>query len=917
MSEISSNSEEPILTKAELLKTRYNEYIALVEYARTNETTLSDDTRQNIGNRLEKFREALRERVSELLVDNLRSVDEVVTKESIASVLEKTEERIKKLSGATQGVYREVRDNVRDIYARYLAQSEVITTESLNELQELSDDKIVHYIDLLTQQPPHESVEELKATLDNTLDHVKELKRKNQQLEEQINNLLKEDEERSKELADQTFLGKQLVTLRATNFDLNKQLETSLTNTETLKAEVQGLSATIKTRDRDIAQAKANCTKLESKLNNLQDDFVKCRNEHSASELRWKETEAKLNSENFDLFEENQKLAKDLLEEKLKVENQERQLRKLQDDLAVTELEAVKGAEKLIGLEKRIVTLVEGDASGAESLSAEIHAELVKTFANQKQSLENEVDRLSKELKSSEKVINNYETAAENQKRELARQKELFHNEFFVNLRIANQSKAEIRQLNEQIVRLQEQLHDQESDDSDSENMASVELTKKLGELFSREDKKLISIYRGPSDDKEDSDILEWFKEAERVGNNNDWDDAQRLRFFSDRLKSEAMDWHIEYITNLKAEGKTPSYKEWKEDMIIRFRDESDIERLRSQLRDLRQLPDQRVRSFVAKINSLYDLANGKTVKVPTNLNSNTAEGRKMIELYDSNKKLRDEDKKKILMKGLLPKIKEDIWARLPKTPTYDDACEAAYTAESVVINKELGEDKSINAVLAGITLHDAVIANQSNEIVQLKERVNNLQTVASDRMEPNLVAAVQTWEPRSSTEQSFVPVGRERYNNWTPSQRQGSSGAPYARSRSVENVSSSTHNNWNNNRSRDNSRQRDNSQVFYNNNHQTPFRSNSPAPFRANSPAPPYTNRRPVQGRDGRGKGNTQGSSRSVSKICYNCGKRGHLASQCWAEPQPREVQRQRAQQIQEAAQRRRERRTSRNIQN
>ena len=45
MSEISSNSEEPILTKAELLKTRYNEYIALVEYARTNETTLSDDTR--------------------------------------------------------------------------------------------------------------------------------------------------------------------------------------------------------------------------------------------------------------------------------------------------------------------------------------------------------------------------------------------------------------------------------------------------------------------------------------------------------------------------------------------------------------------------------------------------------------------------------------------------------------------------------------------------------------------------------------------------------------------------------------------------------------------------------------------------------------------------------------------------------
>lgn len=192
--------------------------------------------------------------------------------------------------------------------------------------------------------------------------------------------------------------------------------------------------------------------------------------------------------------------------------------------------------------------------------------------------------------------------------------------------------------------------------------------------------------------------------------------------------------------------------------MIIRFRDESDIERLRSQLRELRQTPDHRVRSFVAQINSLYDLANGKTVKVPSNINCTSPEGKKLLELFESNKALRDEDKKKILMKDLLPKIKDDIWASLPKTPTYDDVCEAAYTAESVVINKELGEDKSINAVLTGMSLHesqqDAVIANQSNKILNLKAQINNLQTVTQDRMEPNVVAAVRAWEPRPPSAQ-------------------------------------------------------------------------------------------------------------------------------------------------------------------
>ena len=66
-----------------------------------------------------------------------------------------------------------------------------------------------------------------------------------------------------------------------------------------------------------------------------------------------------------------------------------------------------------------------------------------------------------------------------------------------------------------------------------------------LGELFSREDKKSIPAYKGKSTDKL---ITEWLKAAEHVAKNNDWDEDQKIRFFSDRLKGEALEWHDNYV---------------------------------------------------------------------------------------------------------------------------------------------------------------------------------------------------------------------------------------------------------------------------------------------------------------------------------------------------------------------------------
>jgi myosin heavy subunit len=100
-------------------------------------------------------------------------------------------------------------------------------------------------------------------------------------------------------------------------------------------------------------------------------------------------------------------------------------------------------------------------------------------------------------------------------------------------------------------------------------------IVKVLGELFSREDKKSIPAFKGKSTDKL---ITEWLKATEHVARNNDWDEDQKLRFFSDRLKGEALEWHEEYV---EEQDYLLNYTDWRIDIIERFRDSFDIATLK------------------------------------------------------------------------------------------------------------------------------------------------------------------------------------------------------------------------------------------------------------------------------------------------------------------------------------------------
>ncbi|KAK4006791.1 hypothetical protein OUZ56_011949 [Daphnia magna] len=90
-----------------------------------------------------------------------------------------------------------------------------------------------------------------------------------------------------------------------------------------------------------------------------------------------------------------------------------------------------------------------------------------------------------------------------------------------------------------------------------------------LGELFSRENKKAIPIFKEKSTDKLISANI-----SEHVARNNEWDDNQKIRFFSDRLKGEAFEWHENYA---EEEGDDLNYQDWKEALITRFQETYDL----------------------------------------------------------------------------------------------------------------------------------------------------------------------------------------------------------------------------------------------------------------------------------------------------------------------------------------------------
>ena len=70
---------------------------------------------------------------------------------------------------------------------------------------------------------------------------------------------------------------------------------------------------------------------------------------------------------------------------------------------------------------------------------------------------------------------------------------------------------------------------------------------------------------------------------------------------------------------------------------------------------------------------------------------------------------MRSEAKRKFFWKGLLPKIKTELWPRMKREENFNEICDLAYIAESIVINKELIDEKNPNNLIGNIKEEDKV----------------------------------------------------------------------------------------------------------------------------------------------------------------------------------------------------------------
>ena len=434
-------------------------------------------------------------------------------------------------------------------------------------------------------------------------------------------------------------------------------------------------------------------------------------------------------------------------------------------------------------------------------------------------------------------------------------------------------------------------------------------IVKVLGELFSREDKKSIPTFKGKSTDKL---ITEWLKTAEHVARNNDWDDDQKIRFFSDRLKGEALEWHDNYA---EEQGDELNYADWRYEIIERFQDSFDLATLRKKFSKLKQKPEENCRTFVSRLTSLYDSIEGKLDKLDEKNKTDVEDA-----LLSTVKKMRDDIKIKTLLQGILPKIKSELYLRMPEDfNDFDQLCKQLFISEQILQNKETNEDKEITAVIAGITHHekqqDDELTQQKTEIEIIKQELTNL-TKRRQSSQENIatIGAVDHYDSRRTVSLDRRPRhddSRVQFNKppqgQTNTRYQDNRNSGYNRGRDNSYSRSREQSPAGNrdNHPRDNRRSYSgrNEQGYQNNSFRTPRRPNNYNPrFNNNNrgfrSGPNYNNQRnsynntprawpTVRNNNAYNNRRNQDSQQLTPRdiICYTCNKRGHIARECWTD--------------------------------
>lgn len=195
------------------------------------------------------------------------------------------------------------------------------------------------------------------------------------------------------------------------------------------------------------------------------------------------------------------------------------------------------------------------------------------------------------------------------------------------------------------------------------------EMMDKFSEIYSHQRKTDIPLFDGIV--SKEKLIEDWLREGQRVARTAGWSPEMKLRMFSDRLTKMALRFHEELIKR----KPNLTFAEWKKEMKAGFKNDAEIERRKKELSNFKQTPSHRVRDFISLIDEQYIRAYGK----------------KLAESNDPDVvQLRENTKKDIVYKGLLPPIAEELWHRTSASTTYEELIKLAKEVEEILNRKAL-----------------------------------------------------------------------------------------------------------------------------------------------------------------------------------------------------------------------------------
>ncbi|KZS03804.1 Uncharacterized protein APZ42_033382, partial [Daphnia magna] len=363
---------------------------------------------------------------------------------------------------------------------------------------------------------------------------------------------------------------------KSSKYTLSSSLEQFQENNEALKNSLEKANSRIA----DLEQNLETTLATESQLQNL----LKRKEENNAAvETEGQEIINKLEDRLDKALTEKINLKKNLLDFTSKNKKLEKDLQELQDrteDSNDSRLDEDEPGEitKLVG---DISELTLPTDSGDKSLHYELEIKQTNDFEQTIENLKTQIEHLNKTIIYLEQ---------ENQQLKKKFDMGVTHDDEDTSEKtFANTSKKNPKD---------DDIPATEQDEEDAKKVNryfTQPIVKALGKLFSREDKKAIPIFKGKSTDKL---ISEWLRGAEHVAQNNEWDDNQKIGFFSDRLKGEAFEWHENYP---EEEGDDLNYQDWKEALITRFQDTYDLATLEKKLSKLTQKPEENCRAFMSR----------------------------------------------------------------------------------------------------------------------------------------------------------------------------------------------------------------------------------------------------------------------------------------------------------------------------